>query len=197
VKNALKSYFKNRSLGWWFSTILLVVILTILAVPQWRFSVSTWINELRLSAPNIKTDHQQLPKEAYNLSYKDMSGEKHFLANQKGKVVFINFWGTWCPPCVSEMPSIERLYHEFKDDVTFIIYSREKKKVIEAFAERKNLKLPFVNTLYEIPQFFTQFNSLPSTFVLSKSGDIRISESGAAKWDADNVRVLLKELIAE
>lgn len=193
----LSNYFKNRSVGWWISSGLFAVIMSILLVPSWRMGFASWIGELTLSDPKLLEKRVELPQDAYMFSYKDVKQEKHFLNSYKGEVVFINFWATWCHHCVAEMSSIDRLYNEFGDKVHFIIYSNEKMEVQQSFKNKKNYSLPFASPYYELPTFFAQTRGIPMTYIISKKGEVVVAQSGAAQWDSDNIKNLLNKLIEE
>ena len=65
------------------------------------------------------------------------------MADYEGKVVFLNFWASWCLPCVAELPSINKLYNQFKDeDVGFILISNENEEVLRKYSEKKNYDVP-------------------------------------------------------
>ena len=71
----------------------------------------------------------------YDGTVTDLEGKSRKVADFKGKVVFLNFWATWCRPCLMELPSIQKLHAQFKDrDVAFVIVSEETPDVLKAFA---------------------------------------------------------------
>lgn len=123
---------------------------------------------------------------AIDFTLLDQYGNEHTLSDYKGKVVFLNFWATWCPPCQKEMPDIEALYNEYnqnQDDVIFLGISNprseentntrelEKEGVIE-FLEKNNLTFPVV--FDETGEIFNQYSisALPTTFMIDKEGNI-------------------------
>lgn len=116
----------------------------------------------------------------------DQYGNEHTLSDYKGKVVFLNFWATWCPPCRKEMPDIQSLYNEYnqnQDDVVFLgvanprnennINTREvDKDGIIRFLEENKLDFPVV--FDESGEIFSLYgiSSLPTTFLINKDGNI-------------------------
>lgn len=116
----------------------------------------------------------------------DQYGNEHTLSDYKGKVVFLNFWATWCPPCRKEMPDIQSLYNEYnqnQDDVIFLgvsnprnennINTREvDKDGIIRFLEENKLDFPVV--FDESGEIFSLYgiSSLPTTFLINKDGNI-------------------------
>lgn len=114
----------------------------------------------------------------------------------KEKVVFINYWATWCPPCRAEMPSIQSLYDDYKDKIEFIFITSDNKSKVEKFYSNYNYNLPTYNMLSNAPQEINT-RSIPATFILDKQAKVALSEFGPADWNNDKVRKLLDELLAE
>ena len=112
----------------------------------------------------------------------------------KGNVIFINYWATWCPPCVAEMPSIQSLYNDYKDKIAFVFITSDDKDKTTKFYEKNNYKLPTYNLTSAIaPEISTR--SLPTTFIIDKNGKLALKETGASNWNSAKVRQLLDDLI--
>ena len=94
------------------------------------------------------------------------------------------------------MPGIQELYNDYKDKVSFILVSNETPGKIIPFLNSKSFNLPVYTPLYQTPQIF-ESNSIPTTFIISKDGKIVLKDTGAKKWDGQNVRKLLDKLIAQ
>ncbi len=118
------------------------------------------------------------------------------LSELNEKVVFINYWATWCPPCRAEMPSIQSLYDDYKDRIEFIFITSDNKSKVEKFYSNHNYNLPTYNMLSNAPQEINT-RSIPATFILDKQAKVALSEFGPADWNNDKVRKLLDELLAE
>jgi thiol-disulfide isomerase/thioredoxin len=114
----------------------------------------------------------------------------------KGKVIFINYWATWCPPCRAEMPSIQSLYDDYKDKIEFIFITSDDSSKVENFYSNYNYKFPTYNMLSNPSQEIST-RSIPATFILDKQKKIALSEFGPANWNSDKARKLIDELIAE
>lgn len=114
----------------------------------------------------------------------------------KGKVVFINYWATWCPPCRAEMPSIQSLYDDYKDKIEFVFITSDGKQKIDKFYKNYNYNFPTYNMLSNAPQEINT-QSIPATFILDKQTKIALSEFGPANWNSDKVRIMLDELLAQ
>ncbi|MCF6348856.1 MAG: TlpA family protein disulfide reductase [Flavobacteriaceae bacterium] len=118
------------------------------------------------------------------------------LSELNEKVVFINYWATWCPPCRAEMPSIQSLYDDYKDKIEFIFITSDNKSKVEKFYSNHNYNLPTYNMLSNAPQEINT-RSIPATFILDKQAKVALSEFGPTDWNNDKVRKLLDELLAE
>ena len=128
----------------------------------------------------------------------DVEEEPFTLAQEKGKVVFLNLWATWCPPCVGEMPGIQKLYDKYKNnpDVSFVLVSNETTKIISDFVKKKGYTFPVYSSLSEAPAAFAT-RSIPTTFVLDKKGSIAIKEIGAMDWGGKKMEKMIEALLSE
>lgn len=145
-------------------------------------------------SPSIIKSEKRDVLNDFNWSLKGVNTIDVDFNNLKNKVVFINFWATWCPPCLAEIPSIQKLYNDYKDEVVFIFVSNEKREVINAFYKKHNYDLPTYKLGNSLPKIF-QVNSIPNSFVINKKGEVVINKSGAADWNSSKFRSLLNELI--
>lgn len=129
---------------------------------------------------------QQMPM-APDFTLVDQYGQTHTLSDYKGKVVFINFWATWCPPCKLELPDIEEIYKEYgsnKDDVvilgiTFPDMDKEKSKEdIQAFMKEEGYTFPtlFNESMELIYEYY--ITAFPTTFLINKEGTVEGYASG-------------------
>jgi thiol-disulfide isomerase/thioredoxin len=115
----------------------------------------------------------------------------------KGKVVFINFWATWCPPCRAEMPSLNALYNKLKDDNRFVflfINEDEDASKAKAYLQNKSYAFPFVTRAGNIaPEIFS--GTLPTTVILNKKGNVVMKHEGLANYNTDAFLKQLNELL--
>ena len=128
-----------------------------------------------------------------------LDGTDFTLSQQKGKVVFLNFWATWCPPCRDEMPSMEALYQRFKDSGLEIIAVnlRESNSEVEAFMNQYNLTFPAaldsrgtVGAIYNV-------RAIPTTYIIDKRGLIVGQLVGSIDWNTPRVIAAFEALLAE
>lgn len=118
-----------------------------------------------------------------------IDGKTYDIKDYRGKVVLLNFWATWCPPCVKEIPSLGRLQEKFsKDDfVVLSVDMGETKEEVEAFLEKVPADYPVMldpdGTLVKD----WKLRAFPTTFVLDAEGYIRLAYFGGLEWDEQPV----------
>jgi len=142
----------------------------------------------------LKIPHVTRPVE---IQLKDVFGNTVRLSDYRGKIVFLNFWATWCPTCVIEMPSMEKLHRRLKDKdfVMVAINLQETPAQVKSFFEK--LELSFAALLDSSGEVGTWFavNALPTTFVLDKEGRIIGKALGPREWDSRASIALFEYLI--
>ncbi len=142
----------------------------------------------------LKIPHITRPVE---IQLKDVIGNTVRLSDFRGKVVFLNFWATWCAACVVEMPSMEKLHRRLKDKdfVMVAINLQESDALVKAFFEK--LKLSFTALLDSNGEVATGFavNALPTSFVLDKQGKIVGAAIGPREWNSRASIALFEYLI--
>jgi thiol-disulfide isomerase/thioredoxin len=130
------------------------------------------------------------PEPANDLVYRTLDGRVEHLASTKGKVVYLDLWGTWCIQCVAEMPKVQQLYDHYKDDpsVQFLIISRwDSPSTVRSYARRHHFDLPFYITNDEDIPRSMQLNQFPATFIYDKTGALVAKHVGAADWSDASV----------
>lgn len=148
-------------------------------------------------APSLEKVEKSETISNYHWELNGLNTSNMNFSELKGKVVFLNFWATWCPPCIAELPTIQNLYNDYNDRVAFVCISREKWSEINAFFEEKGYDLPSYhykeNLLTELPEI----NTIPRTFLIDKNGNIRIDKSGPADWNSNSLREKIDQLLKE
>lgn len=120
----------------------------------------------------------------------NLMGGKQNLSQYKGKVVLLNFWATWCPPCRQEMPSMEEIYKN-KDmknfEIIAISVDREKTDKVSDFIIENKYSFPvFHDVTGKIAQRFL-INSIPQTYIINEDGIIVDKITGAFDWNKLNI----------
>jgi len=129
-----------------------------------------------------------------------LSGETSSISDYQGRVVLVNFWATWCAPCVREMPSLDRLQAELADEgltVLAVSFDRKGAEAVQPFVEELNLKnLQFV--LDPKGQVVRQFlvGGLPTTYLIDREGKMVGGIEGPVEWDGPEALELIRYYLA-
>lgn len=127
-----------------------------------------------------------------------LTGQSLRLSDFKGKVVFLNFWATWCPPCKEEMPSMERLYRRYKDKgFTILALSIDTGGAgpVAGFAKKFGLTFPIgLDTKLTVANQYT-VRGLPATFLIDRRGTIAAVALGARDWDSKAAHAAIESLL--
>ena len=125
------------------------------------------------------------------------AGETLRLSDLRGKVVFLNFWATWCPPCRDEMPSMESLYRRFSDRGLEIlaVNLRESEQEVAGFMRRYDLSFPAVLDLDGRIGTTYGVQAIPTTFLVDREGNIILRKIGSLDWDSPDIRRAMEQLL--
>jgi cytochrome c biogenesis protein CcmG/thiol:disulfide interchange protein DsbE len=139
------------------------------------------------------------PVDPVEFKLQDLAGKQVALSGLKGKVVLLNFWATWCGPCVSEMPSMQRLYKQLKADGLEIlaVNLREEKPAVADFVKKLGLTFPilldadgYVGSVYNA-------RVIPTTYLVDRNGKIFAGMAGAREWDAPEMVEIFRRILRE
>ena len=121
----------------------------------------------------------------------DLKSNSISLNHYAGKTIFLNFWATWCKPCITEMPTIEKAQNILKKEgVVFLMASNEAKEEIDAFGKAHNFNFNYCQILNSEE---LGIEGLPTTFIFNQEGKLVFSELGYRKWDEkSNIDMILK-----
>jgi len=141
------------------------------------------------------------PVLAHDFTLADMEEDAHTFSDYRGKVVILNFWGTWCPPCRREMPSLERLYQKYNGDDFTVLAINQMEDADHVFAYIGQLEVdPTFTILFdhgsEVAQAF-HVNGLPTTYLVDKQGRIRYRAIGGREFDHPEVEKQIQKLLDE
>jgi len=176
--------------------ILFVALLVILLFTPLGFSVKVFVNRLISFSPSVLDAEEQVVVKDYNWQLRTSKLEYINVREIKGKVVLINVWATWCPPCVAEMPSLQELYASYSKEVVFLFIAQDNPEKVSTYLQENNFTFPVYYEHSKAPEAFLS-NSIPTTYVINKKGKIVVAKTGAADWNSDKTRKLLENLIAE
>lgn len=199
---AKKNKKKNTLTGKIINYALIAFILVILLVPNAKVYVHRGLMSIGLFKPGTELPKNSERKTTANIEMQlisDIDGALLNIKSFEGQVVFINFWATWCPPCIAEMPTIEKLYHKFKNNrkVSFVLVDvdgdQEKSR---KFMQKKNLNLPIYYPASPLPDTFYS-GTLPTTIILDKRGNIVTQWHGLRNYGGEDMVEFLNALAKE
>lgn len=135
---------------------------------------------------------------AKDFTLKDLTGKGVTLSEKKGKIIVLNFWATWCPPCREEMPSMEKLHNKFKGkDFEIIAVAMDPKgeKTVRPFIEEQGFTFTvLLDEKGNVSDMYRAY-AVPMTFILGRDGMVIDKIVGAADWFSEESQKYIEELI--
>ena len=174
----MKNFYRNIILaGFLFAVIL---------PQQINAQVSEELTRLFRQA-RIQTVNQRM--EPHDFTLQLLGGGNTTLSSLRGKVVVLNFWATWCPPCRVEMPSMETLYQRYKDQglEMLAVNLRENRNVVQQFIQRYGYTFPIPLDLDGMVSSRYGIEAIPTTFIIDRDGVIIGRVVGSIYWDTPQV----------
>ena len=138
---------------------------------------------LFLTIISCNISNNKIAKDFYVLS--DLEGNAFDLDKQKGNVVILNIWATWCKPCIAEFESLEKVKEKFQDrNIKIIAVSNEDLKLINEFLDKRKYNLKFIKLNGDL-SYFNAY-SLPTTVVFDKNGEEAFRLTGGVDFNTNN-----------
>jgi thiol-disulfide isomerase/thioredoxin len=182
------------------SNLLFIALIALLIIPQTRTFIQVNLQKAIVKfspfEPSTIAQEDQIQLQPFDYRLASLDGIKVNSPVGKGKVTFISYWATWCPPCIAEMPSLELLYADYGNKVNFLFITNEEPAKVQKFLDRKELNIPAVRPLMDTPENLYE-RSIPTNYVIDKKGNIVLKEQGAANWNTPEVRGLLDTLLTQ
>lgn len=170
-------------------TILLVLIASVVLIIFLRDERDSTLETTRSIQPGV---------ESPDFTFSDLNGVKVSLAAYRGKVVMVNIWATWCPPCRQEMPSMQRLYEKFKGEnfeILAVSIDSEGREAVAPFMRKMNLTFPALLDPGETIRPLYGITGVPESFIIDKKGIVVEKIIGPANWATPEVFLFFKDLI--
>lgn len=176
--------------------IIFSVLIAVLIIPQTRKPIQVFLQKgvMLINKPSVEDKATSVQLTDYNWYLRDGNDVTYNFQQAKGKVVLINFWATWCPPCIAEMPSMQKLYNDYHDKIVFLFVTNETLDVINPFMEKHQYTFDVYRPTSHYPAQF-DVTSIPRTFLIDNEGHIIIDKSGATNWNSDAVRNIIDDLL--
>lgn len=181
----------------WLNGLFIAFLLLVLFVPSVKGLFIRGLMKVGFFQPDItETVYAGAPVTLPSVTFEGSDGKFLNLQQQKGKVVFINFWATWCPPCVAEMPSINELYGKLKNNknIVFIMADADGNfDKSELFMRKRDYAMPLYRINGNFPESLFK-GTLPTTVIFDKEGKMVFSHEGSADYGGSKVSDYLKQL---
>lgn len=134
-------------------------------------------------------------EEDYDIDLKGINVPSTNLKAFKNKPIFLNFWGTWCPPCRKEWPTIQKLYDTRKENVDFVLIAmNDQEDAVRKFLKDNNYNVPVYIAQSPISEKLLP-KAFPTTFLLDKTGRIMIKEDAYKDWNTETVHQFIDNII--
>ena len=147
--------------------------------------------------PSIHASEGNLPP---SLVLADLKDQIHSLAQYRGQVVLINFWATWCPPCLAEMPTLEAAWQRYRVvGLVVLAVTGDHEDTVQEFRLRRGTKLSFPILIDRQAKAVRDWNikGLPTTFIVGRTGKVRWQTMGAQDFSEVAMQEIFEALLAE
>lgn len=176
------------------TALLIVFFLLLLLLPSAGPSprqITSRFRDMHLSTPKT-------PFKAPPFTLKDPSGHVVELQGQRGNVVFLNFWATWCPPCRAEMPALEKLQERFKSKglVVLAVNVSESPKQVAQFLREMKISFPVALDSDGVVSGDYAVRALPTTYLIGRNGEVLAMALGFRDWSGSRSLSLFRTLLA-
>jgi thiol-disulfide isomerase/thioredoxin len=192
VEYKMKKKIKKELIEW----IILLSFIGIVFIGGWHTQLIGGLQGLLLKTGIMtpQLTNERIKVENLDLELERLDGKRVSLSDFEDQVIFMNFWATWCPPCIAEMPDIHDLYLEKAKDVTFLMISvDDNEEKARAYISKNEFEFPVYFLRSKVPAAFKS-NAIPTTFVLNKKNELVVKNSGMARYNTGKFRRFLDEL---
>lgn len=181
-------------------TVLFIILLVNKDAKAWLMRQVASTGILNSGISDAKETKSTSSHASYNgFILKNEDGTMIDVSALQNKVIFINFWASWCPPCRAEFPSVQKLYDQYRNHPDFVFLTvnlDDNVSLGKSYLKEKGFTVPFLVSAGNIPDVLYS-GSLPTTVVLDKKGEIRLHHKGLADYSKDSFYKQIDELLNE
>ena len=154
-----------------------------------------WFSFKKEKEPERLQQLDQMRQGDFQFSFTDLNKKERVLSQYQGKVVLVNLWATWCPPCVEELPSLLHIAQKFQNNLVVIAVSEESTKVIQDFFSQwpQPSQNFILSTSLDIQKTFSP-QGLPESYLLDKKGRLVLKIVGSQDWNSSEWSQKITEL---
>ncbi len=188
-----KKWFTRSNI---LNALFLLILVVIIVNPTAKSYVIRGLMKVGLFQPSVPDTPGERMQDA---GFRDEAGRTITISGMQGKVIILNFWATWCPPCRAEMPSLETLYQDFKGNahLEFIAVDADGNLAkARLFLQENSYNFPVYASTTDISRQVYN-GTLPTTIIIDKKGYIRARYTGAKDYTNNNFKKFLTGLLAE
>ncbi len=160
---------------------IILVLLTVLIVQAMGTNAEKTTQEIKEDDKNTGLG---IGLKAPDFELKNLSGEPVKLSNYNGKKVMLNFWATWCPPCKAEMPDMQKLHEEARDDLVILAVNIDPENDVAGFAKQMGISFPILIDKDYVVNKTYQIISIPTSYFIDENGIIQAKHIGAMNLNA-------------
>lgn len=180
----------------WVSNVIFALVMVVLLFTPVGTQFKVWVNRLVAFSPKEEAVSNRDCVNESEWFLKNEEGETVAFSDLQGEVIIVNFWATWCPPCIAEKPSFQELYEDYQDKVRFLFVTSESVEKAQAFKSKHGYSLPIYFPMSAPPEVM-ESSSIPASFVIDRNGAVVVKKFRAADWNSSSFRALLDGWIAE
>lgn len=188
---------RKRRIKVW-DVVLIALLLFVAINKDAKSVVLRGMMSIGLFRPSIPDEVPEQTVAMGDFTYINERGESMFTNALRGKVIFMNFWASWCPPCLAEMPSLQKLYDKYQSDsnVVFLFINEDDNREAGLnYLRKHNFTMPLLQTSGAAPEIIYS-GTLPTTTVISKNGEVLLKHEGVGNFNTDKFEAWFSSLSA-
>jgi len=178
------------------SDVVFLVIIILLIVPTTRVQIQIVVHKgLSYIMPLNPIEKENQVTINYNDWILRSQNEADLKASTlENQVVLINFWATWCPPCIAEMPELNQLYNDYNQKMKFLFITNDNFERVKKFLTNNDYNFEAHQSVNQTPNYL-KTSTIPRTLIIDKNGKVIVDKTGALNWNSKKSRKLLDQLI--